>query len=238
MDHNYNSQRPGLILKEYGRNVQVMIDIAVQIKDDDERQKVVQDIIDLMGTINPSLRNVDDFRHKLWDHIFMMSDFKLKADSPYPIPEREMLQRKNKRLAYPKTNVRFRHYGKFVEALILKATKIDDPDKRQAFTEIIGNYMKLVYQNWNRENVTDDIIKNDIKFLSGGELTLDDESNLDSLSKSSRRIQQPQQTQGGRNNNNRNQNGGNNNRKRFNQNSNNNRFNQNNNNNRNFKNRG
>ncbi|MFN0275953.1 MAG: DUF4290 domain-containing protein [Chitinophagales bacterium] len=187
MDHNYNSQRPRLILREYGRNIQVMIDIAIEIKDPEERQKIVQDIIDLMGSINPSLRNVEDFRHKLWDHLFMMSDFKLEADSPYPIPERETLVRKNVKVKYPKSNIQFRHYGKFVEALIKKAKNIDDPEKKQAFTDIIGNYMKLVYQNWNRESVTDDTIKNDIRFLSGGELSLDEESNLDSLSNSNRR---------------------------------------------------
>jgi hypothetical protein len=224
MKQNYNSQRPRLILREYGRNIQTLIDTAIAIKNPEERQKVVQDIIDLMGSINPSLRNVDDFRHKLWDHLFMMSDFKLEADSPYPIPERETLQRKNVHLPYPKTNIQFRHYGKFVEALIKKAKNIDDPEKKQAFTDIIGNYMKLVYQNWNRDNVTDDAIQNDIKFLSGGELSLDADSNIDSLSKSSKR---PQQQNG---NTNRNQHHKN---KNFRQNQN--RFGQNN---RNFKKRG
>lgn len=189
MDQNYNSQRPRLILREYGRHIQTLIDTAIEIKDPEERQKIVQDIIDLMGSINPSLRNVEDFRHKLWDHLFMMSDFKLEAESPYPIPERETLQRKNTKVNYPKSNIQFRHYGKFVEALIKKAKSIDDPEKKQAFTDIIGNYMKLVYQNWNRENVGDDTIKNDIRFLSGGELSLDEDSNLDSLSNSNRRMQ-------------------------------------------------
>ncbi|MBC8045467.1 MAG: DUF4290 domain-containing protein [Fimbriimonadaceae bacterium] len=225
MTYNYNSQRPKLILREYGRNIQTLIDDAIKIQDDAERQKVVLDIIDLMGSINPSLRNVDDFRHKLWDHLFMMSDFKLKADSPYPIPERETLQRKNKRLPYPKSNIKFRHYGKFVEALITKAKNIEDQEKKQAFTDIIGNYMKLVYQNWNSENVSDDIITTDIKFLSGGELSLDEDSNIDSLSKSSRRPQQHNQNRNNPNNKNRN----------FRQNQSNSRYGQNN---RNFKKRG
>ncbi|MBC8173931.1 MAG: DUF4290 domain-containing protein [Chitinophagales bacterium] len=230
MVHNYNSQRVPLILKEYGRNVQSLVDVALTVEDDGERQKVVQDIIDLMGAINPSLRNVDDFRHKLWDHIFMISDFQLKAESPYPLPEREKLMRKNKRMSYPRSNIKFRHYGKFVESLITKAIQMEDLEKRRAFTDIIGNYMKLVYQNWNRENVTDDVIKTDIKFLSNGILSLDDESNLDNLSKSTRR---PPQNTPNRNNPN----------TRFSQNKNfrqnqNNRFGQNQNNNRNFKKRG
>lgn len=206
VNHNYNSQRPQLILKEYGRNVQTLVDEAIKIENDEERQKVVQDIIDLMGSINPSLRNVDDFRHKLWDHIFVMSDFKLKAESPYPIPEKEKLQRKNAHLPYPKSQIKFRHYGKFVESLIAKAIEIEDEEKRRAFTEIIGNYMKLVYQNWNDDNVTDDLIKADIKFLSNGLLNLDEESNLDSLSKSNRRPTQNLQNKNQNGNRNKNSN--------------------------------
>lgn len=193
MEYNYNSSRNMLQMKEYGRNIQNLVQYAATIEDDALRNQLVADIIDLMGTLNPNLRNVEDYRHKLWDHLFMISDFKLKADSPYPIPTRELLKRHTMVLEYPKENVKFRHYGRYVESMIEKAKGIADPEKKKEFVEIIGNYMKLVYQNWNRENVTDDIIKNDLRFLSGNELSLDDESNLDSLSRSSRKTIQPQQ---------------------------------------------
>ncbi|MFN3940529.1 MAG: DUF4290 domain-containing protein, partial [Chitinophagales bacterium] len=156
MQHNYNSSRDLLEMKEYGRNIQNLVKYACTIEDDVQRNQLVQDIIDLMGTLNPNLRNVEDYRHKLWDHIFMISDFKLKADSPYPIPTRELLTRKTMTLKYPKANVQFRHYGRYVESMVAKAISIEDPEKKKDFVEIIGNYMKLVYQNWNRENVTDD----------------------------------------------------------------------------------
>ncbi|MBK6731129.1 MAG: DUF4290 domain-containing protein [Bacteroidetes bacterium] len=180
-------------MKEYGRNIQHLVQHAITIQDDTLRNQLVADIIDLMGTLNPNLRNVEDYRHKLWDHLFMISDFKLKAESPYPIPTRELLTRRTMELEYPRENVKFRHYGRYVESMIEKAKGIEDPEKKKEFVEIIGNYMKLVYQNWNRENVTDDIIKNDLRFLSNNMLSLDDESNLDSLSRSSRRSTQPQQ---------------------------------------------
>lgn len=180
----YNTQRAGLIMREYGRNVQYLVDYAVTIKDDEVRNKLVQDIIELMGTMNPTLRNVEDFRHKLWDHLFMISDFKLKAESPYPIPSRETLKRRNIQMRYPRSRIQFAHYGKNVETLIRKAIEMEDPDMRQEFTQVIGNYMKLVYQNWNHEGVSDDIIKTDIKFLSDGALSLDEDINLDSLTRS------------------------------------------------------
>jgi hypothetical protein len=219
MEPNYNSNRDKLILKEYGRNVQFLVRHALNIQDDESRNILVKDIIDLMGTLNPSLRNVEDFRHKLWDHIFVISEFQLQADSPYPIPSKETLTRRNVRLKYPKEDIKFRHYGKFVESLITKAINIDDPEKRQAFTDIIGNYMKLVYQSWNRDNVNDDVIKTDIKFLSNGILSLDDQSDIDTLSNSTRR---PQNRPNNRYNQNQNQNQNRNfrqNNSRYNQNS-------------------
>ncbi|HAE36149.1 MAG TPA: DUF4290 domain-containing protein, partial [Chitinophagales bacterium] len=124
-----------------------------------------------------------------------ISDFRLEAESPYPIPDREELRRKNMQLKYPKENVHFRHYGRYVESMIKQAISMEDPEKQEAFTEVIGNYMKLVYQNWNRENVTDDLIKSDLEFLSGGKLTLHEESNLDTLSKANRTKQGPNQQQ-------------------------------------------
>ncbi|MFI5171338.1 MAG: DUF4290 domain-containing protein [Chitinophagales bacterium] len=193
----YNTQRAPMILREYGRHIQILVDYAVAIQDDEVRNKLVQDIIDLMGTMNPTLRNVEDFRHKLWDHIYMMSDFKLNAQSPYPTPEREMLRRKNIKLKYPRQRIKFAHYGKNVESCVKKAVKMDDPQMKQEFAQVIGNYMKLVYQNWNNEDVNDEIIKMDLQSLSNNDLQLEDNASLDTLTKSTRRppVQQNRQNQ-------------------------------------------
>lgn len=205
MEHNYNSSREKLIMKEYGRNIQYLVQHAIQLEDPKERADLVSDIIDLMGTLNPALRNVEDYKHKLWDHIFMISDFKLEVESPYPIPDRESLQRKNVPLKYPRERVHFRHYGRYVEAMIKKAIEMEDPEKKAEYSLIIGNYMKLVYQNWNRENVDDEQIRSDLEFLSQGQLTLEDVANLDTLSRSKKYKQglsdsnTNNQRQGGRN---------------------------------------
>lgn len=197
----YNTQLPKLILREYGRHIQQLVDFAVKIEDDEVRNKLVLDIIDMMGTMNPTLRNVEDFRHKLWDHIYMMSDFKLKANSPYPVPERETLMRKNIKLKYPKQKIRFAHYGKNIESCVNKASEMEDPAVKQEFAQVIGNYMKLVYQNWNRDNVNDLTIKQDLESLSNGKLQLDEDSDLDSLTKSTARRQENKPQQQNRNNN-------------------------------------
>lgn len=192
-------------MKEYGRNIQYLVQHAIQLEDPKERADLVSDIIDLMGTLNPALRNVEDYKHKLWDHIFMISDFKLEVESPYPIPDRESLQRKNVPLKYPRERVHFRHYGRYVEAMIKKAIEMEDPEKKAEYSLIIGNYMKLVYQNWNRENVDDEQIRSDLEFLSQGQLTLEDVANLDTLSRSKKYKQglsdsnTNNQRQGGRN---------------------------------------
>jgi hypothetical protein len=177
----YNSSRPILILKEYGRNIQKLIEHALTIDDKAERQKVVNQIIHIMGNLNPHLKNVEDFNHLLWDHLHIMSDFKLDVDSPYPVPEKETLYAKPQKFDYPQKNERFRHYGKNIMSMIDKAIAMEDEEKKQLFAECIANYMKIVHNNWNRENVTDEIILNDLQTLSGGKLSLGDETTLNKV---------------------------------------------------------
>lgn len=179
----YNTQLSKLILREYGRHIQTLVQYAAKIEDVEVRNKLVQDIIDLMGTMNPTLRNVEDFRHKLWDHIYMMSEFKLDARSPYPVPDREVLTRKSIKLNYPKTKIRFAHYGKNVETCVKRAKEIQDPEMQQEYAQIIANYMKLVYVNWNRDNVNDLTIRQDLESLSEGTLVLEEDSDLDALTR-------------------------------------------------------
>lgn len=157
-------------MREYGRNIQRMIEYILTIKDREERQHQVMAVIELMGTLQPHLRNVEDFRHKLWDHLFLVSDFKLDVDSPYPIPTRETLRTKPDRLPYPKKYPRFRHFGKNLEMVIDKALKEKDPEMKEGFTQVIGNYMKLAYGNWHKESVHDDAIKSELNIITEGQL--------------------------------------------------------------------
>ena len=199
---DYNSSRSKLVLKEYGRHVQKIVENCVQEPDRDKRNKFAKEIIELMGQLNPHLRNVEDFRHKLWDHLFIMSDFKLDVDSPYPIKERAEIEKRPKPLPYPQSRIKYKHYGKNVEALVAKAITTEDAEKKAGFTQCIGNFMKLVYQNWSKDEVNNETVKNDIRLLSKGQLQISDDQDIDSLARANR-IKKPQE-----NNNNRKGGGG------------------------------
>ncbi len=189
---DYNTQRPNLVIREYGRHLQSMVEYAASVEDREKRNKLTLGIIDLMGQMNPHLRNVEEFRHKLWDHIYFISGGKLDVDSPYPKPNYdELVKRKPGSVTYPKQKIRFKHYGINVEQLIEKAKVMEDEEKKKDFTECIGNYMKLVHRNWNKENPNDEIIKQDIVLLSDGALKLENDSNLDSLSRATPRRKRP-----------------------------------------------
>ena len=179
----YNTEREKIELLEYGRHVQRLVEKCLSIEDRDKRNQMARELIELMGQLNPALRNVEDFRHKLWDHLFIMSDFKLDADSPYPKTTRALVEKKPEPLPYPQGKIKHRHYGKKVDLLVAKAILEEDPEKRQAFAQTIGNYMKLVYLNWTKENTNDDIIKNDLRILSDDKLRLGLEDNISELTK-------------------------------------------------------
>jgi len=166
----YNTTRNYLIMREYGRHIQKMIEYLLTIEDAEERQRNAQVVIELMGFLNPHLKNVEDFRHKLWDHLFLVSDFKLNVKSPYPIPTRETLKSKPDPLPYPKRHPRFSHLGKNLEIIIQKALKEDNPEKRLGFANAIAYYMKLAYNNWHKELVHDDAIQSELTNITEGQL--------------------------------------------------------------------
>lgn len=166
----YNTTRSHLIMKEYGRHIQKMIEHLLTIENREERQQNAYAVIELMGFLNPHLKNVEDFRHKLWDHLFLISDFTLDVDSPYPIPTRETLKAKPQVLRYPKRYPKFNHLGKNIEIVIDKALKEENPEKKQGFANAIAYYMKLTYSNWHKELVHDDTIQNELSNITKGEL--------------------------------------------------------------------
>jgi hypothetical protein len=166
----YNTTRNHLIMREYGRHIQKMIEYLLTLEDKEVRQRNAYAVIELMGFLNPHLKNVEDFRHKLWDHLFLVSDFKLDVESPYPIPTAETLRARPKPLPYPKRYPKFSHLGKNLELVINKALKEENPEKRQGFANAVAYYMKLAYNNWHKEQVHDDAIQSELSTLTDGQL--------------------------------------------------------------------
>lgn len=149
-----------------------MVDHAVSIEDREERNRIAQAIISHMGNVQPHLRDVPDFQHKLWDQLFIMSDFKLEVDSPYPIPSKEVLQQRPDVLEYPQNFPKYRFYGNNIKRMIDEAVQWDKGDKRSGLEYAIANHMKKCYLNWNKDMVDDKVIFNHLLELSNGEIDL------------------------------------------------------------------
>ena len=167
---DYNTTRNELVMREYGRHIQKMIEHVLTIEDDERRQQNAFAVIELMGFLNPHLKNVDDFRHKLWDHLFLISDFKLDVSSPYPIPTRETLKGKPKPLLYPNRHPKFSHLGRNLEDIIQKGLNEENPEKKLGFANAVAYYMKLAYNNWHKEQVHDDAIQSELTIITEGQL--------------------------------------------------------------------
>jgi hypothetical protein len=167
----YNTTRNHLTMREYGRHVQKMVEHIMTIEEPERRQRNAQAAIELMGFLNPHLKNVEDFRHKLWDHLFLISDFTLDVKSPYPIPTRETLKAKPDPLPYPKRYPKFSHLGKNLEVIINKALEEKNEEKKLGFANAIAYYMKLAYNNWHKEIVHDDAIQRELNGITKGQLT-------------------------------------------------------------------
>ncbi|MDC6351339.1 DUF4290 domain-containing protein [Zeaxanthinibacter sp. PT1] len=168
----YNTERSQLIIPEYGRHFQKMVDYAVSIEDKEERNKVAQAIISVMGNLQPHLRDVPDFQHKLWDQLFIMSDFKLDVDSPFPITSQETLQQRPDPLEYPQNHPKYRFYGNNIKRMIDVAVSWEEGDKRDGLEYAIANHMKKCYLNWNKDVVDDKAIFAHLYELSDGQIDL------------------------------------------------------------------
>lgn len=195
----YNTQLPHLIIPEYGRNIQKLVEYACGIKNKEERNKVANAIISIMGRLNPSLRDLTDFRHKLWDHLFIISNFKLDVDSPYPKPPKEILTTKPERVPYPSQKIKFKHYGKGIERLIEKASSLKAGEEKIAFIEALANLMKKSYLIWNRNTVDDQVIAQELETLSKGKLKVPENfrmaSTHDILAKTGQRIDRDRESE-------------------------------------------
>ena len=174
----YNTARGKLLLPEYGRNVQNMIQHAMEIEDRDERNRAAQAIIEVMGQLNPHLRDVDDYRHKLWTHLFVMSDFKLDVDSPFEIPKVESLMEKPEQMEYPNSKIRFGHFGQYTQKILETSKALDDEGEREYMTNSMGNFMKKQYLLHNNNAVENNVIADQLMELSQGDLKIENPDDL------------------------------------------------------------
>ena len=168
----YNTQRKKMELPEYGRSIQNMVDHALTIEDREERQRCANTIVNIMGGMFPHLRDVPDFKHKLWDHLAIMSDFKLDIDYPFEIVKKEDLVVKPEQLAYPNADFRYRHYGRFLEGMVKKAVGIEDEEEKKQLINLLAIQMKKDLNNWNKEGIEDQKIVDDLREYSNGAIDL------------------------------------------------------------------
>ncbi|HNQ36704.1 MAG: DUF4290 domain-containing protein [Prolixibacteraceae bacterium] len=168
---DYNTSRKKLALPEYGRNVHNMVDLLLHMEDRDRRTRAAHVLIDIMGNLNPYLRDVPDFKHKLWDHLAIMANFKLDIDYPYDPPKPEILLEKPNRVPYCQRDIKHRHYGHTMELMLKKAMEFEEGKEKDVLIYQLANHMKKSYLAWNKDAVEDDKILDDLRLMSGGALT-------------------------------------------------------------------
>ena len=172
----YNSDREDLIIPEYGRHIHKMVNQAIECNNKDERNNMAKAIIGVMGNLNPHLRDVPDFQHKLWDQLFIMSQFQLDVDSPYPKPSKEIFEQKPEKLDYPQNHPKYRFYGNNIKKMIDVAVSWEDGEMKSQLVYVIANHMKKCFLNWNKDTVEDSVIYQHLFELSSGKISLDSSS--------------------------------------------------------------
>ena len=178
----YNTSLSKLIIPEYGRNVQKMVHSIIAIEDREKRNHQAKSIIEVMGNLNPHLRDVPDFKHKLWDHLFIMSDFHLDVDSPYDRPSKESFEEKPEMLKYSDNNIKLRHYGKILPQIIKRTIDLDEGEYKDFLVFTIANHMKKSYLTWNKANVEDEVILKHLSQMSDDKLSMKETFKLSSFS--------------------------------------------------------
>lgn len=168
----YNTDRPMIILKGYGRNVQKLIEYIRSVPDKEKRTDLAFTLIELIKQLNPIVKEQGEDPRRMWDDLYIIADFNLDINCPYPVPDREVVFKKPMRMGYPQTEVRFKHYGKNIEKLVKEALKKEDPQEREEAIIYLGKLMKTFYSNWNKETLDDSVILRDIQAMSGGALNM------------------------------------------------------------------
>ena len=175
----YNTSREKLLIPEYGRNVQQMVKYAIGIEDRERRTRLAHLIVNVMAQLHPTNKDIADYKQKLWDHLFIISDFKLDVDSPYPKPSKEVLDSSPDKLKYHSNGIRYRHYGKNIEFIIDHLAGMEDGQLKHEMTKILANHLKKTYLTWNRDSVNDEVIKKHLIELSDGRLDVPDDFSFD-----------------------------------------------------------
>lgn len=175
---DYNTQRPRMIIPEYGRNVQRMVEMCMEMEDREKRTRSARAIVEVIARLNPQLRNSDNFERMLWDHVYIMSDFKLDVDAPFPMPTPEELESKPERVPYPQDEIKYGHYGRMVERMVAQCAEMEEGEKRDAYALLIANLMKRQFLAWNRDTVPDGVILKDLAELSKGKVRLAPDAQL------------------------------------------------------------
>lgn len=168
----YNSQRSHIILKEYGRNIQNIVEYIRSVPDKDKRTELAYTLIELIKLLNPTVRESVENPQRLWDDLMIIADFNLDVNNPFNPPDRDILSKRPMTVAYPQTDVRYKHYGKNIERLVQEAMKKEDPAEREELIVYLGRLMKTFYGNWNKETLDDSVILKDIALMSKGKLTM------------------------------------------------------------------
>jgi hypothetical protein len=172
MEADYNTQRPQIILKEYGRNVQKLVEYIRTIPSKEKRTEMAYTLIELIKQLTPLIKDQPENPQRVWDDLYIIADFNLDVNSPFPVPERDILFKKPEKVDYPQSQVRFKHYGKNIEKLVKEALKKEDPQEREDAIIYLGKLMKTFYGNWNKETLDDSVILKDIQEMSGGALKM------------------------------------------------------------------
>lgn len=179
---DYNTQRKKLLMPEYGRNVQWMIEQVMQIPDKEKRNEQIRAVVSVMGILNPQLRDLSDFKHKLWDHVQIISDFQLDIDSPYPLPTREVLQRRPQPLPLQNEPLKEMHYGRNIQNMITAIAAQEDGEEKTAKVRSLAHYMRQQYLIWNKDTVSDELIFRDIVRMSDGKIQIPEDLRLNQIS--------------------------------------------------------
>ena len=175
----YNTNRTKLLMPEYGRNIQQMVEYCKSIPSKEERNEVAKTIVEFMGQRNPHLRDEENYKHKLWDHLYILADYDLDVDAPYPFPTKEELAQKPNRMDYPSFENEYKFYGKSILQLIDKAIELEEGEEKEALIQVIANNMKKSYNVYNKEHVQDEVIFRHLKELSQDKLDLTGIETLD-----------------------------------------------------------
>lgn len=177
----YNTSREDIIIPEYGRNIQLLVEHAKKVEDREERQVFVETIVELIQQLYPQARNIDDYVAKLWSHIFRIADYDLDVTPPCEILSKEEVYKRPDALPYPGNKIKYRHYGKNIQEMIEKAVEMEDKELQEDYVQVIGSYMKMSYNTWNQDNVSDEMIRKNLEEISNGKLELDDNVDIDNL---------------------------------------------------------